>query len=298
MKKGGSKKKRDPPAKHWVFTINNYSDADEAKIRDVISIEASYGIYGKEIGENGTPHLQGYIIFKSKIRFDPARIKLGGQFVEKAGGTPLEASVYCKKEGDFWEFGELPRDRRKRTRDEIATDFENRAKAGELEIFKEENIGDWYYNGKKFLENFMVLQPPIERPGIKVVWLYGAAGVGKSRAAHEFLPNAYLKEPRTKWWNGYMLQKTCILDDFAAKGIDMNHLLRWFDRYKCLVEVKGSMVPLHVDQWIVTSNFHPRDVFRDDQGNEHPQMSALMRRIVCMWVDSYESAKHVISHNM
>jgi len=30
-----------------------------------------------------------------------------------------------------------------------------------------------------------------------------------------------------------------IIDDFGPNGIDINHLLRWFDRYKCLVENKG-----------------------------------------------------------
>jgi len=31
--------------------------------------------------------------------------------------------------------------------------------------------------------------------------------------------------------------------NFGPNGIDINHLLRWFDRYKCLVEKKryGSL---------------------------------------------------------
>lgn len=120
---------------------------------------------------------------------------------------------------------------------------------------------------------------PVDRPAISVKWIYGPPGVGKSRSAHAALPDAYIKEPRTKWWNGYLNEKTCIIDDFGPGGIDINHLLRWFDRYKCLVENKGGMIPLQVETFIVTSNFKPADIFK--WGDErHPQLPALERRIV------------------
>lgn len=76
-----------------------------------------------------------------------------------------------------------------------------------------------------------------------------------------------------------MLEKEVIIDDFGPNGIDMNHLLRWFDRYKCNVETKGGMVPLLAETFIVTSNFEPGDCFKDKDGVIHPQMEALYRRI-------------------
>lgn len=76
-----------------------------------------------------------------------------------------------------------------------------------------------------------------------------------------------------------MQQKTVIIDDFGPNGIDINHLLRWFDRYKCLVETKGGMLALLADTFIVTSNFHPEDIFKTFDG-PHPQLPALLRRIV------------------
>jgi len=45
--------------------------------------------------------------------------------------------------------------------------------------------------------------------------------VGKSRLAHATLPEAYVKEPRTKWWNGYLCQSDVIIDDFGPNGIDI-----------------------------------------------------------------------------
>lgn len=77
-----------------------------------------------------------------------------------------------------------------------------------------------------------------------------------------------------------MLETQVIIDDFGPNGIDINHLLRWFDRYKCYVEIKGDMCPLMAVDFIVTSNFHPSQVFVDPKdGGTHPQMEALLRRL-------------------
>ena len=93
-----------------------------------------------------------------------------------------------------------------------------------------------------------------------------------------------------------MFEKEVIIDDFGPNGIDINHLLRWFDRYKCLVENKGGMVPLVAETFIVTSNYQPCDIFKNVgfrfEGNtstsnceEHPQLPALMRRIKVIMIE-------------
>jgi len=135
------------------------------------------------------------------------------------------------------------------------------------------------------LRNAITLCRPIPRPDIIATWIYGAPGVGKSRKAHGEMPEAYIKEPRTKWWNGYILEKEVIIDDFGPNGIDINHLLRWFDRYKCMVETKGGMIPLVADKFVVTSNFSPEECFQDKEGIPHPQTSALLRRIVIVHME-------------
>ena len=84
-----------------------------------------------------------------------------------------------------------------------------------------------------------------------------------------------------------MLESDVIIDDFAPKGIDINHLLRWFDRYKCTVETKGDIVPLWATQWIVTSNFPPEQCFKDEDGGPHPQIEALRRRMTVTHMIQY-----------
>lgn len=291
---------RDWASKYWCFTLNNYSEDEYIGIRERAVLETAYCIIGKETGEQGTAHLQGYCILKVRKRLSGVKAVVGERsHCEIAKGSPQDNVTYCSKEGDYWEQGDRPASRtKKRTRDEVATDFIKAIGEQDVESFRTENPGVWAWDGKRLVENYCLSKPTIHRPNVRVVWLWGKPGCGKSRAAHERLDSAYLKDPRTKWWNGYMLEPTAIIDDFGPNGIDLNHLLRWFDRYKCLVEVKGSMIPLYVEKFIVTSNFHPCDVFKDKDGNENAQMAALMRRMKVYEVDTYESAMHVLEHNL
>lgn len=109
-------------AKHWCFTINNYNEFEQTSLRNLASLESvDYLVFGREVGASGTPHLQGYLRLSSQLRLASVR-QLGGlqrAHLEVARGSPTQASLYCKKEGDFEEFGALPNSSQGRR-----TDFE------------------------------------------------------------------------------------------------------------------------------------------------------------------------------
>lgn len=273
---------RDSPAKRWCFTLNNYTDAELAHVLLFFREQCSYGIVGREVGEGGTPHLQGYFILQRKLRLRQCKDKVSERaHFESARGTPAESRVYCAKDGQYDEVGVCPGGGGSRSRDELAVDFEACARLGNagLTDFKDRNPGTYFFSRHTLLRNYLGHGTPVDRPDVVVKWIYGPPGVGKSRDAHAALPNAFIKDPVTKWWTGYLLEKDCIIDDFGPRGIGINHLLRWFDRYKCYVESKGDVLPLHVDHWIVTSNFHPSECFKSDTGEDHPQLPALLRRM-------------------
>lgn len=101
-----------PQAVRWVFTLNNYSDDDIAKLATLVPTVCSYLIYGKETCPTTlTPHLQGYLHFVKRQTLSGAKALLGNQsfHLEASKGTPEQAAEYCKKEGSFVEFGQPPK---------------------------------------------------------------------------------------------------------------------------------------------------------------------------------------------
>lgn len=267
------------PKKAYSFTLNNYSSEEYEQICSKLESDAVYAIVGREIGESGTPHLQGYVIFKRAFRFNTIKDRyLPRCHIEESKGDAHSNRTYCSKDGDFREYGTIPI--KQSSRNELAQSFVSAMVSGRTGMvqWSSEQPGTWYFSGHNLLRNYYSLQPAIVRPNISVRWYHGEPGVGKSRRAHEESPEAFVKEPRTKWWSGYALEKEVIIDDFGPSGIDINHLLRWFDRYKCYVESKGGMLPLVADKFIVTSNFSPSDVF-SFAGVVNPQLPALLRRI-------------------
>lgn len=104
-------------AKHWVFTLNNYVDEEVRALSELHGNGfVDYLIFGKETGDNGTPHLQGYVSFSQRHTLAQAKHRIGARaHLEQKRGTPEQASNYCKKDGDFTEFGSLPAGSGKRT---------------------------------------------------------------------------------------------------------------------------------------------------------------------------------------
>lgn len=97
--------------RHWIFTINNWTADDDESLKQ-LGTEVSYLVYGYEHGEQGTPHLQGYIVFPKVKRMSEAKKRINPRaHLEAKRGTPEEAAAYCKKDGLYQEFGECPKPR-------------------------------------------------------------------------------------------------------------------------------------------------------------------------------------------
>lgn len=59
--------KQPSACKRWCFTLNNYTDEEVDNLISIFRSNSSY-IFSKEIGDCGTPHLQGYVEFLAKQR--------------------------------------------------------------------------------------------------------------------------------------------------------------------------------------------------------------------------------------
>lgn len=85
-------------AKNWCFTINNYQSVDEVKLDTMFDHgHFNYIIYGKEMASTGTPHLQGYVQFKKRLRLNQVRQIISPRaYLEVSRGHPEMAARYCR----------------------------------------------------------------------------------------------------------------------------------------------------------------------------------------------------------
>lgn len=88
-----------------MFTLNNYTEEEEAS---VALLGAQYTVYGKEVGESGTPHLQGYVYFKSQRTLESLKKRIPRAHWEIRKGSHEQAREYCVKDGQVTEFGHPP----------------------------------------------------------------------------------------------------------------------------------------------------------------------------------------------
>lgn len=77
----------------WCFTINNYDENTPTINPDL----CEYLIEAHELGEEGTPHLQGFVVLKSKARRNQLSSWMPTAFIEGAKGTPWQNFCYCAK---------------------------------------------------------------------------------------------------------------------------------------------------------------------------------------------------------
>lgn len=119
-------------AKNWCFTLNNYSDDDIDRINSLVDNgEVTYIIYGKEIGDSGTPHLQGFFSLPKRSRLQKAKSVIGSNPHLEVPRNVNASIQYCKKDGDWVEFGSYNTSSGKRNDLE---DFREAVKGGVLDM--------------------------------------------------------------------------------------------------------------------------------------------------------------------
>lgn len=237
----------------WCFTINNYSFAN---VSDVSSLDADYVVVGAERGEMGTPHLQGYVHFRNGKSLTAVSKLLPGAHLEPARGSPKQNQDYCKKQGDWFETGQIPSQGKRTDIDEVRELVQ--AKRPMIEILDVATS----YQSAKFAELYRKYQPITPRTHVLACWIYGPSGSGKTHLAYEAVGSTpCYSKPGSKWWDGYDYQDCVLWDDFRCSDYPAQDLYRLLQPRPCRVENKGGSIEISSTLFLITSIKAPWEVY-------------------------------------
>jgi len=253
--------------RNWTITLNNYTQSDIFAINNLFKLGA-YAICGKEVGEEGTPHLQAYIRLKEAVELKTMKKHLPRAHLEVAGGDDKQNQTYCSKDGDFFEIGTPSEQGKRNDIHEVAQKIKNK------EITLEEIMFDYpviYMKYSRSIEKMCnaVIQPRTERPA--VYWRWGLTGTGKTEYCELKHPSHYIKD-NTIWWDGYKQDEAVIIDDFD-NNIPFRVLLRMLDKYKYPCQIKGGYTQLNSPFIYITCEYPPEHYW---SGNE---LAQVLRRL-------------------
>lgn len=209
-------------ARSVCFTLNNPEDGEVVITALQSCTWVKYGIVGREVGESGTPHLQGYLNLVKRTSLKKITKMLTevcgkAPHTETCKGTPAQNIEYCSKDKNFTEWGDRPKmgartdianflDAFKKARtvedelqiaDEMPVQYAKYYKAGlrvktiaqavearaqRKEMFSDAKLRPWQVRMEKHL---------LEQGNRKVTWLVDpVGGQGKSWFA-EYLSSKY-----------------------------------------------------------------------------------------------------------
>jgi len=189
--------------------------------------------------------------------------------------SPVQASiVYCRKDGDVFEKGVEPE---KNGGDKVSERANKNKRLREVPLEELVRTGEVAITQIPMIKKARVILDqegaPYEHDSVRGIWIWGQPGTGKTHQAREY-GDSYIKA-QNKWFDGYIGQENIVLDDFDKQGVMLGHYLKiWSDKWHCTGEIKGGTVNLRHKRFIVTSNYHPDELWTDDCS----MLEAIMRR--------------------
>jgi len=261
-----------------MFTINNPTTND--LFPQGLPEQCRYAVWQKEIGQEGTPHLQGYITFRGPWRRARVERVLGGHaWIGIANGSEDACKAYCTKEETRtegpWELGSQERQGQRNDLKPYELEAQ-RVKNGASLASVDPAVFVKYAGGFKALK---AIQPTKMRTDFEVCVLIGDTGVGKTHLIYERFPEVFRPQYGNTglWWDGYQEEDAILLDEYRGQ-CPLQKLLMILDKYPLRLETKGSSTPACYTKVFITTNGDLEDWY-PVAASQHPQeFEALKRR--------------------
>lgn len=248
------------------FTINN----PETLLDVETWPNCSYCIYQMEMGENGTPHFQGYAEFTGArtLAWYKNLPGLETAHIETRRGTGSQAANYCSKDDSRldgpYEWGEMKEQGKRSDLDMIRKKIQEKVP---MKRIAEDHFASWARYNKSFDKYRLMIQEP-RRWAMEIVILLGPTRTGKTRKAYEMAGDDIYPKPPGPWWDNYSGEHTVIWDEFYGHSYKFTELLQVVDRYPLLVPYKGGFHQFTSKRIIFTTNQAPKDWYNGEKTHQ------------------------------
>lgn len=254
--------------RNFVFTSYNVSDEFKSLIKNMT---VKYIVYGNEIcPTTKKKHLQGYCELETRRTLKSIKkMFLSNELhVEKRKGTSTQASVYCKKDGDYFEKGIMSAPGKRNDLNSVKEQIKDGSNLREII----ETASS--FQSIRMAEKCLVYFEAKRNWQPEVYWYYGDTGTGKTRSAMEQCKDPWISSDSLKWFQGYDGHSDVIFDDFRGDFCKFHTLLRLLDRYPYQIECKGGSRQFLAKRIFITSPVHPNLIY-----NTMENQKQLTRRI-------------------
>lgn len=286
---------------NYLLTINNPLEHDfpHTRIKHVLIdnfTTLDYFCMADEIGgETGTYHTHVYVHFTSRVRLAKVKKHFPPAHIDIVNGTPSQNIDYIKKsgkwadteksetrvEGTFEEWGEVPKSKGRRKDmeelyDMIALGYTNGAIIREnpdyiLSIDKLDKVRTMLLN-----ERYMGTR----RFNLKVVYIYGATGTGKTRSVLDEHGDSsvYKVNDYDHPFDSYACQPVICFDEFRSQ-IAISDMLGYLDIYPIELPARYANKVMCAETIYMTSNLKLEDQYVHVQTDKPETWKAFLRRI-------------------
>lgn len=247
------------------------------------------------LSAEGLYHIHDVVTFETAKRVNAVSKLFGNCHVEEMRGTKEDAKAYINKEGKFEEKGEVVLATFGKI-DAIQNNCGRRtdlAKFDEVALTDDFNLNDYILDhctnerDERYLERRyerILLRNAKQWRSVKVIYVEGKAGSGKTRIAMETYPTAFKADVSEKTsfpFNGYKGEKVLILDELRPGVFTHVELMQILDGYKLNLNVKYGLIPAMWETVIITTAMPLDEWYKDrtDIAGQDNRREQFKRRI-------------------
>lgn len=252
----------------------------------------SYWVIAEEFGEPTPEKPKGYHHWQFFLQLDKHRTwawihnKMPGVHVEQRKGTVEEAMMYCMKDGNFVQGGQVIDRPGQGARTDIELFVEDCKDKTDQELWSKHpsQMVRYHRVPEKVRAAFVTPRTKVTQ----IMWIFGPPGTGKTLYVDQYYPAAYRKD-KSKWWDKYTGQKYVFMDEVNTSEFEYNEILKIGNKDPFQVQFKGGYVEFVSEVFVMVSNLEPQQVY---QKEFHSNPDAICRRTV--FLQATKGAPHEI----